>query len=274
LIVGGEMGATILIEILNEDGTLLCSLPNLPDMRHEHTQDGRILCGGEVHPQNCIKFVGGNWIPFTNLTQKRAAHVSWHQGGKTILMGGHFSKNTTEVVSESGSVEGFHLKYNLSEACSIQFDEYVIITGGLYTYTTVSKYNSNGWVTDLPQLITGRRSHGCSHFYSNSNTLVYLVAGGIASDDSHLSSTEIFSDGSLNWSYAEDLPSQRHGLAGITLNNNIFMIGGKTESGSVSEILRLDKETMDWILVDNLNQSRYGHSVTILRKIEVEQYCV
>ena len=38
--------------------------------------------------------------------------------------------------------------------------------------TRVTVYNTNGWVEDLPSLITGRFDHGCGHFVNNENKLV------------------------------------------------------------------------------------------------------
>ena len=116
VIVGGlqDTGSTKSIEILNDDGTPFCVLDDLPQERHLHTHDGRILCGGESDPKNCIKFKDGDWVHFANLTQQRARHVSWKQDCKTRLMGGYYSPKSTEVVSENGSVTtiGFELKYD------------------------------------------------------------------------------------------------------------------------------------------------------------------
>ena len=40
----------------------------------------------------------------------------------------------------------------------------VVITGGRETLTTVSRYNDQGWLEDLPELITGRYFHACAEF--------------------------------------------------------------------------------------------------------------
>ncbi len=43
----------------------------------------------------------------------------------------------------------------------------VVITGGGDTMTTVSRYDvQNGWLEDLPGLITGRYSHACAGYTS------------------------------------------------------------------------------------------------------------
>ena len=46
------------------------------------------------------------------------------------------------------------------------------ITGGYNTKTTVSEYNQEGWVRDLPSLQQARYSHGCSYFVSDDGTKV------------------------------------------------------------------------------------------------------
>ena len=52
-------------------------------------------------------------------------------------------------------------------ACSIGLPEMFILTGGIYTMTTVSRYSINGWMEDLPELNEGRRYHGCGYFYND-----------------------------------------------------------------------------------------------------------
>ena len=55
------------------------------------------------------------------------------------------------------------------DACSIEFEDQVIVTGGKYTMDTVSIYNDDGWVKDLASLKTGRYGHSCSHFTSDND---------------------------------------------------------------------------------------------------------
>ena len=40
----------------------------------------------------------------------------------------------------------------------------MVLTGGVYTLTIVSLYNTGGWVRDLPSLNTGRYKHGCTSY--------------------------------------------------------------------------------------------------------------
>lgn len=58
-------------------------------------------------------------------------------------------------------------------ACSIPDGDTVVVTGGdndsySEVISRVSRYNrAAGWVGDLPNLVTGRASHGCSTFTLN-----------------------------------------------------------------------------------------------------------
>ena len=61
------------------------------------------------------------------------------------------------------------------DACGIQHDDVFIIIGGRFTLEIVSRYNVNGWVEDLPKLRTGRRVHGCGHFFSETKGLVKII---------------------------------------------------------------------------------------------------
>ena len=61
---------------------------------------------------------------------------------------------------------------NYRYACSIPLDDKVIVTGGYYTLTTVSEYNTDGWMRDLANLTQGRRVHSCTSFLSASGERV------------------------------------------------------------------------------------------------------
>ena len=57
-----------------------------------------------------------------------------------------------------------------SYSCLIDEGESFLLTGGFlvstggYGVSTVSRYNINGWVEDLDDLITGRNGHGCTQY--------------------------------------------------------------------------------------------------------------
>lgn len=196
------------VEALSSGGAPLCKMPDLPDVRKRHTTDGNLSCGGYVTKTSCIRYGEGGWSKYNNLQQLRDGHVSWQRpnDGGVQLFGGRSSPRTSEIVTRTGSHKGFDLKYDTILACGIQHDNVLIITGGTRNYATVSKYNIEGWVSDLPNLKSGRSNHGCAHYYSNSNELIYLVTGGF-DGRKRLSSTEIFSETNY-WSYVGELPGR------------------------------------------------------------------
>ena len=66
-----------------------------------------------------------------------------------------------------------------SEACAIELDDKVIVTGGVHNSLTVSVYNSAGWVEDLPNMQQGRFDHGCGHFINGNNEMEWFDTADI-----------------------------------------------------------------------------------------------
>ena len=104
-------------EIYNPLTNTSCSLPQLPEARYDHNQDGDLACGGDGSTVNtCVKWspVSGTWIQSHNLRQRRTGHVSWATASGVYLIGGFSnSLRTSEKVKVDGSVEdGFGLKYD------------------------------------------------------------------------------------------------------------------------------------------------------------------
>ena len=60
-------------------------------------------------------------------------------------------------------------------ACAIPEEASLVITGGLSTQKTVSRYNITGWVQDLAELNVGRQTHGCSSYYKNGAQVVSVT---------------------------------------------------------------------------------------------------
>ena len=121
------------VEVYVPSTNTFCSLPPLPVTTYEHTQDGLLLCGGDQCPpapaagrcghkaapvpsEMCHTYfpVSGLWIETHPLHERRSGHSSWQrEDGTVLLMGGWYSPNTTEIVSDSSAVStpGFSLKY-------------------------------------------------------------------------------------------------------------------------------------------------------------------
>ena len=60
----------------------------------------------------------------------------------------------------------YHTQCIFRQACAIvdPAGPSIVLTGGLYTLNTVSRYNRSGWVEDLANMTVGRRIHGCAGY--------------------------------------------------------------------------------------------------------------
>ena len=54
--------------------------------------------------------------------------------------------------------------YHCRDACAINIGAKVVLTGGYYSMDRVSEYTVAGFLRDLPELLRGRKWHGCSYF--------------------------------------------------------------------------------------------------------------
>ena len=55
------------------------------------------------------------------------------------------------------------------------------ITGGYWTRTMVTEYNEDGFIRELPQLITGRYDHGCSSYVDSQQNDVIIISNLVKS---------------------------------------------------------------------------------------------
>ena len=118
LITGGLRDAQRLTsaEIYNPGTKTSCSLPQLPAVRYDHSQEGGLTCGGGgiAERTTCVKWspASGTWVQSHTLRQRRYGHVSWATDSGVYLIGGVDSLKTSEKVKVDGSVvESFSLKY-------------------------------------------------------------------------------------------------------------------------------------------------------------------
>ena len=105
----------------------------------------------------------------------------------------------------------------------------------------VSRYNTNGWMEDLPSLNTARANHGCGLYTTDTHKVnisteermlvlqyclpqVYVVMGGW-DGGSHLSSTEMLSEGEDTWRERAPLPRPLSYLRSVSLGNVIYLTG-------------------------------------------------
>jgi len=270
MIAGGE-GANKTVEVFLPSRDQVCSIHKLTSNWVHSTLEGRTLCGGLLNPESCLYYNNNKWEKSYNLSIGRDGHSSWMNEEGLVLIGGFRSRTTTEVLTTDkdgtmNSREGFPLVYETQYACAMPdlLSSSVIITGGINTKSTVTRYNMLGFVEDLPQLLEGRSSHGCSSYLREDGTQVFLVAGGLDLDYWERSSTEILVSGSIAWKMVSPLPWTASGLQGGTVGSNkLYMTGGYNGEWK-DEILIWNDGMEEWELVGRMMKQRYGHAVSMV----------
>ena len=116
IVTGGTHGSKS-AELLHGNGSYWCSLPDLPEVRYGHTQTGLEACGSfraATTKTTCVRLSGGSWSPSHNLQQDRKYHSSWASPSGTVLMGGSYGSQTTELLDQTteDSVMHFPLEYD------------------------------------------------------------------------------------------------------------------------------------------------------------------
>ena len=117
LVSGGHPYDTVgrSVELLHNNGSRLCSLPDLPYTRHYHSQTGLTACGGWDAPAttSCHTLSStGSWEQTHSLDKMRRYHSAWASPQGTILLGGYDSRTTSEILLENGDKKpGFSLDY-------------------------------------------------------------------------------------------------------------------------------------------------------------------
>ena len=112
------------VEVFDPTNGQSCELPSLPADRESHSMDGLTICGGSDISSltgttdtntTCITFSSGEWVTSNTLVEERVSHSSWDTDAGTILLGGYYSPNTTEKVTqaENEGVPGFTLQHDL-----------------------------------------------------------------------------------------------------------------------------------------------------------------
>jgi len=221
-------------EVFNPVTGRSCPVGNLPQSRAQATMCNNMICGDGGSPdtsRTCDMFDGSSTFTRLSVTlvEKRREHLCWGlKSGEVILLGGQYSKRTTERVSAGGlsSSASFSLQHDIFRACGVDLGEsFVVIGGGLPVKDTVTQYNETGFVKDWSsRLNQARRYHACSKFVDESGKTALLVTGGRTGRNS-LSSTEIYSESTSRWSYVASLPSGRYGISAATLDNFVFVFG-------------------------------------------------
>jgi len=274
------------VEVFNINTKKTCQLPDLPgQVRRFHTQCGHLLCGGyySSSSRSCLMLnpLTGDFTPTSvTLREERSLHLCWDvegENGSTLIMGGQYSKRSTELVSLDGltSTASFNLTYDTKSTCGIKAQDKFVITGGWDSYSpgwaikTVTRYSKTGETETLPQLNVGRRSHACGSYQTDEGDNVLLVTGGQQRSEPeryiNLDSTEVLEDMAGTWRLIAPLPSPRSGLRAASVENDIFVFGGKNEN-YLSDILRYNKDHT-WEEVGQMKETRAWHAVAVLEDV-------
>ena len=269
--------AEVVLPTLNKT----CSLPEMTSPRYRHSLTGRLACGGvgeDGTSTSCEELGEGGWSQEVELDPRgRLGHTGWRVNGTVLLMGDLTDQdshaNTTELVTGNSSQLLFQLKMKVSLSCGVDDVEnsLIILTGGLHQNRKVQIYRTDGDVTGLSDLNTGRHSHGCAGYYKERfgvKSLVLVVAGGLNRFNKSLFSTELFEfNAGHYWNYVSPLPSPLSGLRGLTLSNTIFMTGGYNNKSPAAkrDILRYDAEKDGWDLVHDMRSGRAEHAVSTVK---------
>lgn len=143
--------------------------------------------GGSYMPAMCYLFTKNGWEEGPDLIMWRRVGVSSvvTSRGLLIIGGDQESRETTEVVSQTGSRSSFPLSSKMQHHCVIKTSSSsAVLTGGSYTlkqaleYTGLDGPDSGVTSTDLPDLNTGRKAHGCGA-YEHHGALVGFFSGVI-----------------------------------------------------------------------------------------------
>ena len=110
MVTGGSKIGGKSVELLSINGTRMCSLPDLPEERWQHSQNGLLSCGGSDTPsvrRLCVTFAAGNWKKTHILGTPRYAHTGWASPRGVLLIGGYYiygrnSLTATELLKDNG----------------------------------------------------------------------------------------------------------------------------------------------------------------------------
>jgi len=233
----------------------------MPSTREGHTldqlADGTVLaCGGGYDGvdtvKTCVKFNGTSWSQHSTQQFSRLYHTSLAGQHGLLLMGGYYSRATTELV---GGGEQYNLQQDTSSACGITepgSDNTIILTGGYGPINTVAIYGYNGFIGALPSLQIARFGHGCGMLFVTGKK-VFVVAGGYNSR--YLDSTELLYEGEESWVTGQALPRTLGYPASVSLADSVLLIGGRDGSVRRSEIISINS-SLAWSVVGTLQQGR------------------
>jgi len=187
--------------------------------------------------------------------------------GDTFILTGH------GYLGHSKSVSRFYLEmFDKPGHCSWSDNEYCCMWGQSEDYERCKLVK--GRVEKLPDLQQTRGEHSCGMYFDKNDTKVYIVAGGWDAYVHKLSSAEVLVEGDSEWRYVTPLPRKLSHAASVSLDNQIFIIGGWFDYKEASdEILTYDEDQMDWVKVGQLQTKRADLAATTIDASKLMGFC-
>merc|ERR1712038_355268 len=272
LITGGFSdveGAIKTSEIL--DGPEGCTMPDLPNGRNwAHnmimTANNDILtCGGALsaYEKKCYKYDKKiqDWIPHSNLKQRRRGAASITMPNAIHLFGGSFEPTYEYLVNDEyvwqegkSSIPG-----GFKKGCVVKLNNNELaLIGGKGTESRIMKFNTatKVFTENWGRLRQPRRGHACVPLGNN-----ILVVGGVGKASSELINIE---DGRQSETEVGDLNSERNYFGLVSLGGNmkkILAIGGRDARGGIDHdsVEEYDENTGQWKNVNmKLSEKKSG----------------
>ena len=102
------MGGGRHVELLKDDGTFWCNLPDFPVSASRQTQNGLVTCGFAWSSGHkiCYTFANGIWTQSHTLQRDYYDHCSWESSQGIVLL----KDGTTDLLTDTGSVDHFTLE--------------------------------------------------------------------------------------------------------------------------------------------------------------------
>jgi hypothetical protein len=255
------------------------------------TVDGRVLA---CYDDSCLELTGSGWEAGPSTLHSRIHHTSAVTAEGLLLVGGSYSRTTTELLPLDGgsSRQGFPLQPGRRDHCSIQLSaDTIVLTGGWDTESLVTEHSglgTGGEVTtrELPALLTPRWDHACGvytvggtqvgrwPFLPDSPFQMLIVTGGSDGQRLAVEAVEVMAHPAGSWREAAPLPTGRWGLRGASLAS-VFHVSGGKDSGFnyLDEILAWDPVSETWSLAGHLATARDYHGVTEVSLADMEGFC-
>jgi len=262
--------------------TISCQPPPLPRTLDTPSLgllgDQVLACYGD----SCDQLTKSGWLENSHqLLHSRRYHTSTNTSHGLLLVGGQNSAHTSELLTESGGLEGFSPKHGPSQHCTIQVEEdSVVVTGGGASpngvkafVTQYSGLQEGQKVTskELEPLQSARHRHACGSYRVGETQMLIVTGGNDGQVD--LDSTEVLDFNHGSWRYAQSLPAATFGLTGTLLDGVFHVTGGWQGLGRTDEILAWDAVAEVWTLVGNLETPRNDHAVMELPLQVMEGFC-